>query len=458
MVSLLAASSYLNNKNSGLDVYDMVSKTMQSQNTLAPKLNAALSSDRTKLSGLGQLQSQLASFQGIVKSLSGNGLATSAVSSAPGVLTATGTASSVSGSYALQVNELAQSQVLTAKPQASQDAVIGSGTASTVKIDLGTTKDGAFTPSTHTHTTTKTITIDGSNNNLQGIAAAINAANIGVTASVTLTAAGFVLSVTSPTGGDSSMRISVAGDPILQGLIGYNPSGTKNLTQTSEAKDAALTVNGVAKSSASNTVTGAVPGTTLNLTGKGASNLTIAQSPSQIADNINGFISAYNTLNSKLGELQKGALQGDQTAAHIQSQLARVLGSTTTGSNGAYLNLSKLGISAQKNGNLVVDADTLKKSIASDPSGTAALFTGGGKGLADKINSQIDGLLGNSGSIKKQTDDLNKDVAALNVKRSNLEKSLTAQAQALAKKYSQQGQAGGVGQAVGGGTLFDFLS
>lgn len=457
MVSLSAASSYLNNKNSGLDVYDMVSKTMQSQNTLAPKLNAALSSDRTKLSGLGQLQSQLASFQGIVKSLSGGGISTSATSSAPGVVTASTTASSVSGSYAVQVDELAQSQVLTAKPQASKDAAIGSGTASTVKIDLGTTKDGAFTPSTRT--TTKTITIDGSNSNLQGIAAAINAANIGVTASVTLTAAGFVLSVTSPTGGDSSMRISVAGDPVLQGLIGYNPAGTKSLTQTSEAKDAALTVNGVAKSSASNTVTGAVPGTTLTLTGKGAGNLTIAQSPSQIADNINGFISAYNTLNSKLTDLQKGDLQGDQTASRIQSQLARILGGTTTGADGAYLNLSRLGISTQKNGNLAVDATTLKKSIASDPSGAAALFASGGKGLTDKINSQIDGLLGNTGSIKKQTDDLNKDVAALNVKRGNLEKSLTAQAQALAKKYSQQGQVGGgIGQTVGGGTLFDFLS
>lgn len=457
MVSLFSATSFLNNKNSGLDVYDMVSKTMQSQNTLAPKLNAALSSDKTRLSGLGQLQSQLASFQGTVKALTGAGISTSASSSASNVVTASTSASSVSGSYAVQVDQLAQSQVLNSKPLASKDAAIGSGTASTLKIDLGTSKDGSFTPSTRT--VTKTITIDSSNNNLQGIAAAINAANIGVTASVTLTASGFVLSVTSPVGSDSSMRLSVAGDPVLQGLIGYNPAGAKNLTQQSEAKDAALTVNGVAKTSASNTVTDAIPGTTLTLAGKGSSNLTISQNPSQIVNNVNGLVSAYNTLNSKLTELQKGDLQGDQTAARIQGQLARILTATSASNDGSYLNLSKLGISTLKNGNLAVDADTLKKAVSSDPSAAASLFTGGGKGLADKINSQIDGLLGTSGSIKKQTDDLNKDVAALNVKRNNLQKSLTAQAQALAKQYSQQGQGlGGIGQSASGGTLFDYMT
>ncbi|KAF0811938.1 Flagellar hook-associated protein 2 [Andreprevotia sp. IGB-42] len=449
MVSPLASTNLYSSKSSGLDVYEMVSKTMQSQNTQAPKINAALTSDKTKLSGLGQLQSLLASFQSLARSLSGSGLSTSATSSTKDVLNVITSGSAVAGAHTIKVDQLAQAQVLAAKAQAKADTNIGNGGPVAIKIELGTTSGDTFTPAG----TAKTITITNGDTSLQGIAKAINAANAGVTASVTQTADGYVLSLKSAGGAASSMRIDASGDAAVQGLLDFDPAGKKSLTQTAAAQDAMFTVNGTSKTSATNVLTDAVPGTTLTLTGKGSTTLTIAQDSEQITRNITSLVSAYNTLNTKLQGLQDKELQGDSTASRIQGQLARIFNSASgTGSDGSFLNLNRLGISTSKTGELTVDAEKLKAAVAADPAATAALLGGKEKGLVDKLGSQIDAVLGTSGTIQKQSKALNADIATLTVKRANLEKALTMQAQALAQKYSQMGQLGG-----STGTLFDLM-
>ncbi|SMC28511.1 flagellar hook-associated protein 2 [Andreprevotia lacus DSM 23236] len=450
MTSPLSLSNFssLTGKKSGLDVYDMVSKTMQSRNTLAPKLNAALTSDKTRLSGLGQLQSALASFQSLASTLAGKGLSTSAKSSDTGVLTATASGNATAGSYTIKVDQLAQSQVLTAKPQSSATTNIGNGAPITIKLDLGTTGDKSFTAAS-----SKSITVSGNNTSLQGIATAINAANMGVTASVTQTADGYVLSLKSPSGAANSMRLDVSGDPAVAALLNFNPAGGKNMTQTQAAQNALLAINGTSRSSASNTVTDAVPGAVLKLSGTGSSTVTIAQDSSQIASNITNLVNAYNQLSSKLQTLQKGELQADGLAGRIQGQLDRIFnGATASGKDGNTLTLSRLGITRAKTSELTINADTLQKAVTADPAGAAALFSGKDKGLVSQIGSQIDGLLGSSGTVQKQTKALNADIANINNKRDQLQKAMTLQAQALAQKYSQLSNG-----SSSSGTLFDTM-
>lgn len=59
------------------DVYKRVQQTLGSQHTGVAKLNATLARDQTRLSGLGQLQSALATFQAQAASLAGGGKAPS---------------------------------------------------------------------------------------------------------------------------------------------------------------------------------------------------------------------------------------------------------------------------------------------------------------------------------------------------------------------------------------------
>ncbi len=219
------------------------------------------------------------------------------------------TASSIAkpGNYSLTVSQLAQAQNLVAAGQASATTAIGSGTSTTLTFDFGTISGGTLTNGTYTGASfasngsaTKSVTIDSSNNTLSGIRDAINAANIGVTASIINdgSAAPYRLVLTSnATGVANSMKISVAGDATLSGLLAEDPAGTQNLSQTSAALNANFTVNGIAISKASNTVGDVVPGVTLNLAGTSASAVTLNVGPntSSVSTAINGFVTAFNT-------------------------------------------------------------------------------------------------------------------------------------------------------------------
>ena len=445
-----------NNSNSAgnlsTEVYTKVSKIMQAQNTAVPKLNAQLTADKTKLSGLGQLQSALASFQGVAQALSGNGFGLSAISSAKEVLSANTSSRSAAGSYAIQVNQLAQGQVLRSKTLAAPDTAIGDGAAGRIRFEFGAVSGNTFSASTAA-LSGKTVAIPSGTRTLQGIAAAINGANIGVTAKVVTSGAGYVLELASPTGAAGSMRIGVSGNPALQGLLSYDPAGVKNLSQTAAAQDAALTINGVAVNSRGNTVTGAIPGTTLNIVATGSSKLEIAQGSAQLLQNVTSLVNAYNTLNAKLTALHQGDLKADGSALRIQSQLAHIAGGATGMSA-----LAKIGIAAQKNGDLAINASKLQNAISADSAAITRLFTNGGTGIADRLASQIKGLIGPSGSLPDKTAAINREIAALNAKRGSLEKSLTAQANALVKYYSQQGEATLSGVPNQGRSAFDFLT
>lgn len=187
----------------------------------------------------------------------------------------------------------------------------------------------------------------------------------------------------------------------------------------------------------------------------GSSPSLAAKDPALLTKNITNLVSHYNTLSASLSGLQKGDLKADGSVQRIQSQLDRIFKSATSGTaGGSYASPGSIGISTQKNGTLVIDATKLQNAVTKNPDGVAQLFTNGGKGIADTLVSQIQGMVGTTGSIQKETTAINKDIAVLNAKKSSLEKALTAQANALVKMYSQQSPSA---SSTGNLTLFDML-
>ena len=132
-----------------------------------------------------------------------------------------------------------------------------------------------------------TITIDDTNNTLDGLAAAITNANMGVTASVVNDSNGARLAIVSNTSGAASdLTVNNAGSGL---------SFTKGATGT----DASLTVDGVPISSASNTIANTVAGLTLNLVGAAPNTqVQIAVSPDtdKVTQAVKDFVTAYNTI------------------------------------------------------------------------------------------------------------------------------------------------------------------
>jgi len=250
-------------------------------------------------------------------------------------------------------------------------------------VGAGFTQDGAQNMGT--------VTLDAKDQSLQGIRDAINKANIGVTATIVSDGGTnpYHLVVTSnKTGEKSAMKIGVNGadnadpDPAIAALMGYDPAGVQGLTQTSGAQNTKLTMNGIEVTSTSATVTDAVQGVSLDVATLGSSTLTVSKDTSTVADAINGFVKAYNTLNTTIAGLTSynaatktgGALQGDSSVRAIQSQLRRQLGASVEGLGGKLTNLSQVGIAFQKDGSLSVDSTKLNTAITNNFSDIGGLF------------------------------------------------------------------------------------
>jgi flagellar hook-associated protein 2 len=430
------------------DVYAKVDKVMSTQTAGIQKINDGLTADQTKISALGQLQSALADFQSAAEALAGAGLSTAASSSTAGILTASTTDTSAVGSHTVDVTQLAQSQLLSTGAQASQTAAIGTGAATTIQIDYGTTgSDGSFTAGA----ASKSISIDSSNNTLQGIAGALQAA--GINAQIVQGSGGYSLSIVGPSGAANSMRISVTGDSSVQGLVSYDPAAKGGLTQVTAAQDAIATVDGKQVTSASNTITGAITGTTLNLTGKGSTTVTVAQDSSKIAGNISSLATAYNALNAKIKSLQAGDLKSDTAVNQAASHLARILQTGGSG-NVSVAALSKAGISLDKDGNMQVDSTKLNAAITADPASIGKLFTDNGNGIADQLAAASATLTGSSGIVQTELSRANTDFSALTAKKTTLGTALTQQATLLANLYAQQE----ADASSGSTSLFDMMA
>lgn len=432
------------------ELYGRINNSLLVKNASVRKLDAALAQDQTRLSGLGRLQSALANFQSLTQSISGIGLQTGATSGNSKVVAALTNSSAKAGSYSVEVKQLAQSQQLSSRVQQAQDKAIGSGAATTIKVELGRQAGSSFAPGG----ASKTITIDSSNNTLQGIAKAFEAA--GLQANIVKSGSGYTLQVGGASGAANSLRISVAGDAALQNLLAYNPAGGRALTQTRAAQDASVTVDGKAYTSDSNVVTGAIAGTALALAGKGATIVVVAQDSSAISANVGNFVSGYNNLVERIAALKKDDLRADPALAQVQTQLSQLLASRTG-------ELKNIGISQASNGTLKIDAAALGSAVQANPDAVAKLFTDGGRGLADTLGARIAQLVGANGSISKQKGVIDRGIAALASQKTVITKALAAQATALVAQYAQLSQDSGntalPGLPGGGATsLFDSFA
>ena len=382
-----------------IDVAGIVSALMTVEQQPITRLNNQITSYNAKISALGSVQSALSSFQSAVQGLNSLTFNTfSATSSNTGVVSATASSIAKPGNYSMNVSQLAQAQNLVVAGQASATTAIGSGASTTLTFDFGTISGGTLSNGKYTSASfasngsgTKSVTIDSSNNTLSGIRDAINAANMGVTASIINdgSAAPYRLVLTSNTTGvANSMKISVAGDSTLSGLLAEDPAGTQNLSQTSAAQNANFTVNGIAISKASNTVGDVVPGVTLNLSGTSASAVTLNVGPntSAVSTAINGFVTAFNAAAKAIQNQTSydpktrvaGTLQGDVSLSIIQSQMAAMLTTNIGGNSSGLTNLTQIGIGFQKDGTLAVDSTKLSAALNTNYQGVANLFVAAG--------------------------------------------------------------------------------
>ncbi len=285
-------------------------------------------------------------------------------------------------------------------PAGATISTIPDGTTFTLSIAATATATATLTAHasfTSNGAGTKIVTIVAGNNSLQGIRDAINAAKIGVTATIINDggASPYRLALTSDSIGKiNSMKISVveSDGAGLAALLAHDPAGlpaAQRLAETATAQNAEFKVDGVAVSKTSNTVSDVIQGVTLNLqkVTTTAASLAVARDTATVKSSIDGFVKAYNDLSKMLRDAsaynpatkQGAILQGDSTVRTLQSQMRAVLNTPVGNTGGSLTTLSQIGVSFQKDGSLALDTSKLNTTIDNNFNDIASLFAAVGK-------------------------------------------------------------------------------
>ncbi len=425
-----------------LDVNTIVSQLMAVERQPITALTTKQTGINSKISALGLIKSQMSTLQSAVQALQGAGTSSmisfSATSSDSTAISASASSTAAAAVYSLNVTSLAYAQQLIAGGQASSTATIGDGTATTVTFDFGAITGGTLTGGVYSGATfttngggTKSITIDSSNNTLQGIRDAINAAKMGVTATIIndgSPTSPYRLSLSSDkTGASNSLKITTSGgDGSIDTLLGYDPGGlpaTQHLNQTVAAKDAAFTVNGVPISKASNIVTDAIQGVSLTLNKETTSpvNVTIASDSSAASSKVSNFVTAYNGLYSAMknaSDYKSGsALAGDATLRSLMTQMRSIASAAVTGST--MSNIYQAGITFSATGTMQLDTAKLSSAMVSDSSGVDNLFNSS-TGYATQFAAFAKTALQFGGTFDAKTTSYNQSIQSITTQINNL--------------------------------------
>lgn len=304
----------------------------------------------------------------------------SATSSGSNVEVSVDAGKAARGSYSVDVLSLAESQALASTETfADRDATsVGRGTM-TLQVGDKTTE----------------ITIDSSNDTLQGLANAINEANAGVSAGVIDTGNGYRLTLSADeTGTANSVKITATEEAGAEGLARFefdpaDPTLNPGMEQTITAADAVMKINGVEVTRSTNTIENVVDGLTFNLTDTGKSTLKVEQDTGAVAERVQAFVDKFNELQRTIGELssfdsesgQGSILTGDSTVRNIQNQLKRVLTDIVPGlENASVRSMADVGISTDfRTGELQFDSQRFQQQLRENPDDVTALFAEQGR-------------------------------------------------------------------------------
>ncbi|MNZ64941.1 Flagellar hook-associated protein 2 [compost metagenome] len=428
---------------SGLDLSGLLNQLESAERLKLDPITTQQSTNKNKISAYGSLQSALTklqaaaetlaeakTYQGQISSVSGSGLKVAATSAA------------VAGSYPVQVTTLAQAQSLAVSGVASKTDALDLG-AGTLTISIGSQAE--LEPPAGAADKLDVVLAAGTS--LEGIRDAINAAKGGVTASIVndgdATNPYRLVLTSSATGTESQMSVSYGGGGADAALFTYDSfSNTGAMSQTVQAADAALTVNGVSIVSQSNTIEGALQGVTLTVSATGAQQvLTVARDTETIKSAVDGFVSAYNGLVSTISSLGSydaendtaGTLLGDSTMRSVQS---RVRGVITEAVGGELSTLTDLGITLQLDGKLKSDSGRLDELLSGDLTALSTFFAGNGAdgGMASKVDSVLTAVLADDGLLGNSIEGLKARNAALDERYARME----ADIEAIVERYRTQ--------------------
>jgi flagellar hook-associated protein 2 len=417
----------------GIDVASLVNQILsQNSGQLTEWQNeqSALQSQASDITAINTALTGLATAVNALSDPLGALTAQAATSSNTSVLTATAQTSATAGVHQIVVGSLAATGTAFTKPFAGgpSSSFLPTG-AGSGEIDL---QVGGSTGTTHAITITP-----GTNDTLNTLASYINTQNWGVTANV----------VTDANGSRLALSSQATGTPGALAITANNTSLT--FDAPTGGTNASLTIDGIPYSSATNTITGAIAGVTLNLVNSSPGNavqVTVGPDVARATMAINTFVSAYNQVISDINlefkvigpTNSQGPLGSDASLRQLQSSLLTDAAYSIPGNSG-LVNLASLGINTNNDGTLTVDSTQLNSSFASSPVAVQSFFQNSSlTGFANNFHSDLNNLTDPTQGILSV--DLAQNQASqrdLSTSIANFETQLTIEQQQLTTQYSE---------------------
>lgn len=342
-------------------------------------------------------------------------------------ITATGSSTAISGTFQVAVSQLANRDSYTYDGFDSKTETLNGGSDVTVTINRG----GVSTDVTVSSAT------------LTSLVESINDSNLGITANIIDTgqASGrYVLSLGGETGADNAFTVS--------------SSILTNQVQQTTAQNANLSVNGVAITSASNSVSTALTGITLNLKKTFASEtVSVVRDTSTVKTEIKNLIGVYNEAQKIFNSLKAGndpddnlvgALATDSIFRSVQTSFRNTFTAQSSTGSGNINYWADLGVRLQRDGTLSLDEARLDTVLGTSFDDVVTALTAdtenqtdigdASRGLAGDMSAMIRNLTKATGPIDNAITNSSQNLSDYEVRLEELD----ARMERIKERYTQQ--------------------
>ncbi|HUN77614.1 MAG TPA: flagellar filament capping protein FliD [Solirubrobacteraceae bacterium] len=359
---------------------------------------------------------------------------------------------------------------VTASATSGEEAAIGGYELEVTQLANSAQRTFTFT----SPASAQTLEIDGekfevaAEESLTKLADAINADSKATVYASAVNGETLVLS-TRTTGATGGEFIKVTG---AEGVLGEVAEKAK------EGRDAQYTLDGVAGTSTSNTLSEAIPGVTLELqaltTATGPVTVDVqppAADPSAIVKQVESFVGLYNSTISAIekqtstkppanpqiaAELKTGTLFGDSDLTGLLNAMRQAIYDPVGGLPAEMSSLASIGVStgppagtatysqASVEGQLQLNTGELEAAVRANPEGVQQMLSSWAKGFQETVNA----VAGPGGALEgritgdsEQVTELSSRITSLNemlaIRQKTLQEQFTAMEAALAKSRSE---------------------
>lgn len=444
---------------SGLDLNEILNQLEKVEKQRLVPIQTKQKTINSKISGFGQLKSALTKFNDATKVLQNTKLYNNrSVVTNDSYLSAKVNSNAALGDYSVKVDQLATSHSVATAAIGDKTTALGSSDETrtiTIKQDNGKELN---------------VVLDKNNTSLESIANAINHAKLkdsngNVIGDSTVNAAvirsgtnDYQLVITSKETGEQQRITSIqSDDQNLNSIIGFNSNDQNDNSKmhtVTTAQDAKCSVNGIAVTSASNTIKDVVSGVDLTLKATTATpqKMSITTDNEKTKSAIKDWVTEFNQLQSTISTLTKftqaksgevdsnnGPLIGNSTLRNVDQGIRSIF---AKGQFGEFSVLSQIGIEmdVDKGGVLTINENKLDKALNEKSDAVAQLFTGNGQpgtGIANQVVTKVNSFIESKGLIDAATDGLNSTLKSLEKRSEQVSDSIDKTIELYRAQFSQ---------------------